>query len=302
MVQLTQGLLPLAAGAVASCAAFLAVTGAGKVRRWLQVRRGARLVDDDDVAIRRALRLPRRAWQALGPAVGGLELVAGALVCSGAGRYAEAGGAAMAALGAVFAGLLGYVRLRRVSGGCGCNSWRRRPEPVTGRSVARAGLICCAGLAELTVLAGRAWPGGRGAAGPAGAILPWYAGGVAAGAVILLLASAEAPVRTVICGRPVLFPVRRTLRALARHGVFAAMAASAGPFEAAVRHRRARCADEFWFTSQAGPVAFEVEYARPGGVLAVRTSLAGPAAPGRLLRTSWPPRRAGSRPARTEVS
>jgi hypothetical protein len=267
VVQLTSGPLLLAAGAVASCGAFLALAGAGKVYRWHQARHGNHLVDDD-VAIRRALRLPRRAWRMLMPAIGCLEIAAGAAVCAGRpGRYPVAGGAVMAALGAGFAGLLGYARLRRVSGGCGCNSWRSRPDPVTWRSVTRAGLICCAGLAELT------WPL---AARPAPVPLSWYAGGFLVGGVVLLLVSADLPVRTMPCGRPVLFPVRRTLRALTAHGVFAAMAASAGPFGATIRHRRKRCADEFWFTSKAGQVAFQVEYARPGGVLGVRTSIADP--------------------------
>jgi hypothetical protein len=304
-MQLNSGPLLLAAGAVASCGAFLALAGAGKIYRWLQVRHGTHLADDDDVAIRRALRLPRRAWRMLVPVIGCLEIAAGAAVCAGrSGRYPVAGGVAMAVLGAGFAGLLGYTRLRRIPGGCGCNSWRSRPEPVSWRSVARAGMISCAGLAELTWPTKLTWPSD---ASTAPASLSWYAGGVLAGAVILLLASADLPVRTVPCGRPVLFPVRRRLRALTGHGVFAAMAESAGPFGTAIRHRRTQCADEFWFTSNAGPVTFQVEHAGPGGALAVLTSIGGTAPdgvaaadsgagsagmPGRLMRTSWPPRRA----------
>lgn len=199
---------------------------------------------------------------------------------------------ALIVLGGVFAGLLSYVKVRRVPGGCGCNGWHRRPEPVTWRSVARAGLIGGAGIAELALLAHAGSGTARGDATPPGVLLrPWFAAGLLAGVAVLTLASTGLPVRTLVCGRPVLLPARRTLLALSRHAVFTEMAASAGPFGVSVRHRRAGCSDEFWFTSKAGPVAFRVEHAGRAGALAVGASIGGSGqqgahTPGRPVRSS----------------
>jgi hypothetical protein len=88
-----------------------------------------------------------------------------------------------------------------------------------------------------------------------------------------VLLSIDLPVRTPPCGRPLINPARVTLRALAGHGVFAAMAAAAGPFGPAIWHRRARCADEFWFAAQEGAVFFRVERAATGGALVVQAAL-----------------------------
>lgn len=241
----------------------------------------------------RALRIPRPAWQIAMVALSCVEIAAGVLIIAPAARpCAQAAGAVLIVLGGVFAGLLSYVKVRRVPGGCGCNGWRRQPEPVSWRSVARAGLIGGAGIAELTLLARAGTGAAGGDAAPAGALLrPWFAAGLLAGVAVLTLASADLPVRTVVCGRPVLLPARRTLLALSRHAVFTEMAASAGPFGASVRHRKTGCSDEFWFTSKAGPVAFRVEYAGRAGALAVGTSIGGSGqegahTPGRPVRSS----------------
>jgi hypothetical protein len=72
--------------------------------------------------------------------------------------------------------------------------------------------------------------------------------------------------------------------------MFAAMAASAGPFEPVARYRRTGCTDEFWFTAVTGSgseaVVFQVRQAVSGARLAVHTSLRDTRAPG----TSWPAR------------
>jgi hypothetical protein len=274
-----------AAGAVASLAVFLVVTGLGKTcRGWRQLPgrfwhphapaddAGAR----DDPAIRQALRLPSGAWRVLLPVAGCAEVGTGAAALSG--RCPIGAGAAMIVLGVAFVILLGYARARKVTGGCGCNSWRRRPQPVSWRSFLRAALLASAGAAELT---------------KAGAYVrvstlpgPWFAAGALAAAGILLLAGQTGQLRTPVCHRPVLFPVRRTLRALAGHAAFAGMAAASGPFDPTVRHKRAACTDQFWFTGSGETVSFDVQHI--GRSLAVRSAVgAAPAAPTRPVRAGW---------------
>jgi hypothetical protein len=152
----------LLSGFVASCGGLLALAGVSKVYRGA---RGA----DDDVAIRRALRIPPGRWRAVEVTVGSLEVATGAVVLTL--RYPLFAGAALTALGAAFCGLLSYVRARRVPGGCGCLGWRSRPELLTWRAVARPGLLLAASLAELAVLrsgpASSAGPGSPAAGWPA---------------------------------------------------------------------------------------------------------------------------------------
>ena len=252
-------------GCVASCGGLLVVAGASKLYR------AARKVPGDSVA-RRALRVSKRRWRRAEPAIGGLECAVGAVVC--AGVYPAAGGAAMAALGAAFCVLLGYARVRRVPGGCGCIDWGPRSRPaavVSWRELARAAVLAAAGVAGAVFLRGQAGAFGR----------AWFWAGVLAGAVVLAGLSVRALPGTPVCGRPWWFPARAALRALAGHGVFAAMAGSAGPFGPVVRHRRAGCAEEFWFTPldpPGGPgpgraVVFQVRHAGPGGALAVQASV-----------------------------
>jgi hypothetical protein len=282
--QLSDCLAQCAAGAIASFAVFLVVTGLGKIcEGWRQPpggpgRSGAAADDpvgQDDAAIRLALRLPVGTWRLLLPVVGCAEIGTGAAALSG--RYATGAGASMMVFGGAFAILLGYARARRVPGGCGCNSWRRRPEPVGRRSILRAALLACAGAAELT---------------KAGAYLrmstvprPWFAAGALIAAGILLLAGRTGPLRTRVCRRPVLFPVRRTLRALAGHSAFADVAAASGPFAPTVLYRRTGCTDQFWFSGRGDTVSFDVQHI--GRSLAVRSAVCNsPAVPTRPLRTA----------------
>jgi methylamine utilization protein MauE len=280
--QLVAGLTQVAAGAVASFAVFLVITGLGKaVRGWR--RPSGRSVapvgaEDagDDHAIRQALRLRAGPWRLLLPVVGCAEVVTGAVALSG--RYPTGAGAATAALGVSFVILLGYARARRASGGCGCNSWRRRQEPVSWRSFLRAVLLAGAGAGELT--------------GPGGYVRvttmprPWFAAGAVIAAGVLLLADLTGPVRTPVCHRPALFPVRRTLRALTAHPAFAGVVAASGPFGPKVEHRRNACTDKFWFSGGGDTVGFDVEHI--GRSLAVRSAVcAAPAGPARPLRAGW---------------
>jgi hypothetical protein len=269
VIAISQAAGPAIAGCAASCGAVLAVAGASKLYRGM---RGP----DDMTAIRRALRMSRRQWRLFGLAAGGAECVAGALVCSGA--YPVPGGASLAALGAVFCALLAYVLVRQVPGGCGCIRWRTATptasEAVSWRAVARSGMMLGVGIASAAVSPDLADAPGR----------YWFGAGAAAGLAVLVLLSMAGPVRTPVCRRPLLRGTRTTLRALASHQSFAAMAGSAGPFGPVARYRRTGCTDEFWFTPLAGQggraVVFAVRRTAAGGRLAVHTSLRDPRASG----------------------
>jgi hypothetical protein len=267
------------AGCVASGGVLLVVAGASKLYR------AARRVPDDS-AVRRALGVTRRRWRRAEPAIGLLEGAVGAIVC--AGVYPALGGAAMAGLGAGFCVLLGYARVQRAPGGCGCIEWRAAPVPAAGTvtwpEIARGALVAVAGVAVAVFLRGQAGAFGR----------LWFWAGIAAGGAVLILLSTRALPRTPVCRRPVWFPARVTLRALAGHGVFAAMAESAGPFGPVVRYRRAGCSQEFWFTPLLSPAAerdraravvFQVRHLAPGEDLAVQASVRDVPAAG-----DWPDR------------
>jgi len=262
-------------GCAVSCGAVLAVAGASKLYRGI---RGL----DDMTAIRAALRMPQRQWRLFGLIAGGTECVAGAVVCSGA--YPVLGGVILATFGAVFCALLAYVLVKHVPGGCGCIRWRAAAEPATEaqtwRAMARGAMLLGVGVAYTVV-----------SVGAANAPRPfWFGAGVAAGIAALVLLSMPGRVRTPVCHRPLWRTTHTTLRALASHEMFAAMAGSAGPFGPVARHRRTGCTDEFWFTAPAGQgsqaVVFRVHRPARSAPLAVHTTLRDPRTPG----TSWPAR------------
>ena len=275
MISISQVIASVTAGWAVSCGATLAVAGAGKLYRGV---RGL----DDTTAIRRALRMPRHRWRHLTWAAGGVECAAGLLVCSGA--YPAVGGASMAVLGAVFCALLGYVRVKRVPGGCGCIRWSAAAETaadsVTLRSVARGALLFGAGVADALVRADGAMASQPG----------WFMAGIITGGIVLVVLSVRMPVRTPICRRPLLRRTQAMLGALAGYETFAAMTASAGPFSPAVRHRRSGCTDEFWFTPADGQasqaVIFRVNHAVNNPLPAVHISLWDSRAP----EVPWPDR------------
>jgi hypothetical protein len=184
----------------------------------------------------------------------------------------------------VFCVLLGYVRVKRIPGDCGCISWRpgseTASEPATWRAMVRGGMLVGVGIVSVVVRADTAGPPD----------LAWFAGGMLAGGIALVLLSMHMPVRTPVCRRPPWRRMRTKLRVLAGHEMFAAMAASAGPFGPVARYRRTGCTDEFWFTTAAEPgrqaVVFRVSHAAPDGRLAVHASVRDGRPPG----TTWPPR------------
>jgi hypothetical protein len=255
-------------GWVASCGVLLAVAGASKLYRGVRGVAGG-------TAVLRALRLPRRLWRAAETAVGGAECAVGLAMCAGVRPAALI----MAGLGAAFGVLLGYARVRRVPGGCGCIQWRAPARPaaqtISWAELARSAMVLGAGVVGAVAGLGDAAALGR----------AWFGAGVLAGGAACVLLSVPAPWRTPFCHRPLWRPQRAALRALTDHGAFESMADSAGPFGPPVRHQRAGCTDEFWFAQADGPgagpvVRFEVRHARPDGALEVRASLLSPAASG----------------------
>jgi hypothetical protein len=276
--RISQAAASVIAGCAASGGVVLVVAGAGKLYRGV---RGL----DDMTAIRTALRMPRRQWRLFALAAGVVECAVGVVVCSG--RSGVPGGVALACLGAVFCALLGYVRVKKVPGDCGCIRWRPSssgagPAGVPPwQAIARGGMLLGAGAAYAGV-----------SAGTAGAPRQswWFTGGLAAGLAVLALLSLPSLTRTPRCRRPLWRQTSATLRALASHDAFAAMAGSAGPFGPVVRYRRTGCTDEFWFTMPAGEgsraAVFQVRRAAHGTRLAVHTSLRDVAAPD----ANWPAR------------
>ena len=274
MVGSNQVTSSIVAGCVVSCGAVLVVAGASKLYRSTRNIDGA-------TAIRRALRVPRHQWRRAELAVGTTEFAMGVFVCSRASPVL--GGVGLASFGMVFCVLLGYVRVKRVPGDCGCIRWRpaqeTAPEPTTWRAMVRGGMLFGVGIVSLIVPAGTAGAPYR----------AWFGGGMLVGGTVLVLLSMPTPVRTPVCRRALWRRMRGTLRVLAGHEIFAAMAASAGPFEPVARYRRTGCTDEFWFTAAAGPgsqaVVFRVSHAAHDGRLAVHASLRDGRAPGTTRST-----------------
>lgn len=250
-------------GCIASCGALLVVAGVSKIYRGVRGAAG-------DTAVRRALRVPLRRWRRAEPAIGGLECAVGVAVWT----YPAAGGAAMAAAGAAFCALLGYARVKRVPGGCGCVTWRTPArsagQRVSWPDIVRSAVLLGAGLAA-AVLRPEAAAVDR----------AWFGAGLLAGGAVLALLSLT-PLRTPVCHRPIWRPARATLRALTGHAVFGAMASAAGPFGPVARYRRTGCTEEFWFAAaqpagdvrgQERAVAFRVRHTSPDGTLAVQASI-----------------------------
>jgi hypothetical protein len=241
----------------ASCGVLLVVAGVSKMYR---AARGA----TGDTAVRRALRVPLRRWRRAEPAIGGLECGVGVAVIA----YPVAGAPAMAAAGAAFCALLGYARVKRLPGGCGCVEWRTPARPAAQRvswpDIARSAMLFGAGLAVAVLRPGDADPVNR----------AWFGVGLLAGGAVLTLLSLI-PLRTPVCHRRIWRPARATLGALTGHAVFAAMAGAAGPLGPVTRYRRTGCSEEFWFAvrGEARAVVFRVRHTSPDGTLAVQASL-----------------------------
>lgn len=247
------------AGAETSCGLLLAVAGVGKA--YQATRRV-----ESATAIRRALRVPRQRWRWVEFAVGTGECATAAAVPV----WPAVAAAAMAVLGIVFCGLLAYVKVTGIPGGCGCLGGPRRyaADNISVRDVIRAAVLATVGVAGGVRVGGNHQTFGMGI---------WFLLGFL-GLSAALAALSALPLRRP-CNRPLLSPVRGTLRALASHQVYAAMAEAVGPFAAEVGHRRAGCDDEFWFVPESGgvPVVFSVGHTGGGhtGVGHIGTGRAG---------------------------
>lgn len=258
------------AGAEVSGALLLVVAGAGKA---YHAARGA----ESDTAIRRLLRVPVRRWRWVEFATGVVECATAAAVLA----WPVRAGAMMAVLGTVFCGLLWHVKAAGIPGGCNCLGGGRRfaADSVGVRDIIRAAVLAAAGVAGAVALARSGNPFGTGIA--------FWGGFLGVGAVLAAL-SVPRPRRA--CNRPLLSPVRGTLRALTANLVYQAMAASAGPFSPEVGHRRAGCDDEFWFVPADGgtPVVFAVAHngtgaAGQGLTIRITRPTAGTVIPARRL-------------------
>ena len=244
-------------GCVASCGLLLIVAGAGKLYASASNRSGAD-------AIRRALGIKQRTGRVIELALAVTELIVGVIAILG--LFPVCDGAAMAVLGITFCALLGYVRLSRAPGGCGCLGIFRNQHAVSMRTVTRAGLLICAGLAEIITRQNGIDRWSR----------PSFVLGIVSGSILLIALSDEFDLRTPVCHRPLLRAGAATMKALTQSSVFQAVATVAGPFTMPT-HQRIGCTDEYRFTSAKDAdrvVVFQVSHPKRGGV-AVRALLGG---------------------------
>jgi hypothetical protein len=216
------------AGVPASGGGLLAAAGAGKLYSGL--RRHA-----TDGAIRGALGLAPGTWLLVQLTAGVLECATGALVFAGVVPLVAA--VAMTGEGAAFLGLLAYARKTGAPGDCGCFGRGRAANGHVGwRAFARAAWVLACGLLEFAA----PWPR------PGTLTRPWPATGAFVGTVAVMALSISLPPRTPRCHRSLWRPLRHTLCRLTAHPVFGGIAATV-PLGAEFAHRRAGCADEFWF-------------------------------------------------------
>jgi hypothetical protein len=242
-------------GCVVACGALLVLAGASKVYR------GARRMDGSS-AVWRALRVPRRLVGPADVAFGVLECVTGVIASARVDPVVS--GIAMAVLGSAFCAVLGYVRIKRIPGGCGCVGLPKRAnaiaEAVTWRALVRAGLLAVAGVTA--------------AVGSGTGLGLSFCLGVLTGGAVLALLSVRGEPRTPMCHRALWRPARSAVRALTAHELYATMASAAGPFDTGYTYRRTGCTDEFWFPAGTDTVVFRVSRTTPSGSLIVHATVA----------------------------
>ncbi|HEY3868929.1 MAG TPA: hypothetical protein VGM10_11290 [Actinocrinis sp.] len=269
-----------ACGAIAACAALLILTGALKLYR----NRSARSADGSGgssgggggsgaSSVQRALRLKAGSWRAVQVGAGTLECATGIAVC--AGWHPVAAGIVLAAQGVAFTGLLVYIRRTGIAGDCGClkRAAATADHVVPMRAVLRACVLIAAGATEAAARIPA--PGTQIVSGSVAGVDRATAAAVALVAFALLV-SVDLEWRTPNCRRPLWFPRRRTAAELRMHGIYQAMAASAGPLADRAAYRRAGCVDEFRFPitdDEDRLVTFRVSRTRPADALTVRASI-----------------------------
>ena len=249
-------------GVVLSCGALLVLSGVSKLYHAAHRSSGG------DSAIRAALRINPRRWRRVEPAAGLAETATGAAVC--AALHPVAAGAALAALGAIFSGLLAHARRAEAPGGCACVRRSKNADTAIAWPVqARAALLPAAGVVEALVRLPRPMP-----LTGAGAVV-----GAAGISTLILMLRAEGPWHAGPCRLRILSRPRATAKTLMKHGVFEAMADAVGPFAAGFAYRREGCVDEFRFAALPRPgrtdrtVAFRVSRIARGGGLAVEARI-----------------------------
>lgn len=263
-----------ACGAIAACGALLILSGALKLYRTARDigetsdgGTGAGTGAHGGSSVQRALRLKEGPWRAVQVGAGALECATGLAVC--AGWHPVAAGIVLAAQGVAFAGVLVYIRRTGIAGDCGClkRAAAAADHVVPLRTVLRACVLIAAGAVEAAagIPSPRTLTGTDLAAASAVALIAFA-----------LLVSVDLEWRTPRCRRPLWFPRRRTAAELRMHGVYQAMASSAGPLGDRPAYHRAGCVDEFRFpVADDGDrvVAFRVSRTGPAGALAVRASI-----------------------------
>ena len=250
----------VACGAIAACGALLVLAGALKLYRSVRD-------EGYGTSVQRALRLKAGPWRVVQACAGSLECATGSAVC--VGWHPVPVGIVLASQGAAFAGVLVYIGRKGIAGDCGClkRAAQAADHVVPRRAVLRACVLIAAGVVKAA--AGVPPVGSPGDANRALA-------SAVAFAAFALLVSVDLEWRTPRCRRPLWFPRRQTVAELRAHGVFQAMAASAGPLGDRVAYLRAGCVDEFRFPAaddETRLVAFRVSRSGPAGALAVRASI-----------------------------
>lgn len=234
-------------GAILASGALLPLSGATKLSRT-----------SSDSAIRAALHVSSHRWRQIEIAAGVIEAATGAAVCLAVftAFHPAIAGTALAALGAIFSGLLAYTRRANVSGSCSCV---RRPSKNSDATItwpvqARATWLLTAGLIQALIHL----PQPTSTTGDGTVV------GLVALSTLTLMLAAEEPWRITTCHLRIPLGLRTTLNALMTHGVFESMASSVGPFADGFAYHRDGCVEEFRFTSTPRPgradrtVAFRV--------------------------------------------
>ncbi len=218
-------------GTVLASGVLLLLSGATKLSRT-----------SNDSAIRAALRVSPHRWRQIETVAGVIETVTGTAVCLAIfmGFHPAIAGTALAALGAIFSGLLAYTRRAKVSGGCSCvRPSKNADAAITWPVQARAAWLLTAGVIQALIHLPRPTP----------TIGDGIVVSVVALSTLTLMLAAEGPWHITTCRLRIPLGPRTTLKALMTHGVFESMVNSVGPFTEGFAYRRDGCVEEFVFTS-----------------------------------------------------
>lgn len=253
-------------GVIISAATLLILTGASKLHRTVPN-------SHSDNAIRRALRVDLETWRRMSWASGIAEVVIGTWVC--VNRPTIVPGTLLISVGLIFVALQLYAYRTGTQGDCGCIGWRNHKEPITFRTVLRAGWVLMAGI--LDVVIGK--PSGI------GIINAWVGIGLLGGWSLLLLLGHGLHPRSPWCHRPLWRPKRQAIDALLNHASFRSMMSGADQLRLECVYRRQKCVEEIWFFTpyrEGRPdssIVFRLRHVAHGG-LAIHASVEDTTLPG----------------------